>query len=110
MQHVIREIRKRARYLIAPLLGSLALVYLGYYGVQGDRGLLAWMQRGQEVAAAERNLAAERQQRDALAHRVAMLRPESLDLDLLDERVRAVLNLVKPNEIILMETPSAGWQ
>ena len=108
MGHVIREIRKRARYLIAPLLGSLALVYLGYYGVQGDRGLLAWMQRGQEVAAAERNLAAERTERDALAHRVAMLRPESLDLDLLDERVRAVLNLVKPGEIILMETPSGG--
>ena len=108
MDHVIREIRKRARYLIAPLLGSLALVYLGYYGVQGDRGLLAWIQRGQEVKFAERNLAAERVERDELAHRVALLRPESLDLDLLDERTRAVLNLVKPDEIILLETPSGG--
>lgn len=108
MDPVIREIRKRARYLIVPLLGSLTLVYLIYSGVQGDRGLLAWIQRGQDVVVAEQKLANERVHRDALAHRVALLRPESLDLDLLDERARAVLNLVKPGEIILLETPTGG--
>ena len=108
MDPVIREIRKRAQYLIAPLFGSLALVYLIYYGVQGDRGLLAWIQRGQDVVVAEQKLAAERVHRDALAHRVALLSPESLDLDLLDERARAVLNLVKPGEIILLEIPAGG--
>lgn len=105
MDQVIREFRKRARFLIAPLLGSLALVYLAYYGVQGDGGLLAWIQRGQDVAEAKQQLQVERGRRDALAHRVALLRPESLDLDLLDERVRAVLNLVQPGELILMERP-----
>ena len=108
MDPVIREIRKRARYLIVPLLGSLTLVYLIYSGVQGDRGLLAWIQRGQDVAVAEQKLAYERVQRDALAHRVTLLRPESLDLDLLDERARAVLNLVRPGEIVLLETPAGG--
>jgi len=108
MDPVIREIRKRARYLIVPLFGSLTLVYLIYSGVQGDRGLLAWIQRGQDVVVAEQKLATERVHRDALAHRVALLRPESLDLDLLDERARAVLNLVKPGEIILLETPTGG--
>jgi len=108
MNPVIREIRKRARYLIVPLLGSLTLVYLIYSGVQGDRGLLAWIQRGQDVMVAEQKLASERVYRDALAHRVALLRPESLDLDLLDERARAVLNLVKPDDIILLETPTGG--
>jgi len=108
MDPVIREIRKRARYLIAPLLGSLALVYLIYYGVQGDRGLLAWIQRGHDVVVAEQKLAGESVLRDAMAHRVVLLRPESLDLDLLDERARAVLNLVKPGEIVLLETPSGG--
>ena len=106
MDPVIREIRKRARYLIVPLLGSLTLVYLIYSGVQGDRGLLAWIQRGQDVAVAEQKLAYERVQRDALAHRVTLLRPESLDLDLLDERARAVLNLVRPGEVVLLETPT----
>ena len=108
MDPVIREIRKRARYIIVPLLGSLALVYLIYSGVQGDRGLLAWILRGQDVVVAEQKLTVESVHRDALAHRVALLRPESLDLDLLDERARAVLNLVKPGEIVLLETPSGG--
>jgi len=108
MDPVIREIRKRARYLIVPLLGSLTLVYLIYSGVQGDRGLLAWIQRGQDVAVAEQKLADERMQRDAFAHRVALLRPESLDLDLLDERARAVLFLVRPGEVVLLETPTGG--
>ncbi len=108
MGSVIREIRKRARYLIVPLIGSLTLVYLIYSGVQGDRGLLAWIQRGQDVAVAEQRLADQSVQRDALAHRVALLRPESLDLDLLDERARAVLNLVRPSEVVLLETPTGG--
>ncbi len=101
---MIREIRKRARFLIAPLLGSLALVYLIYFGIQGDRGLLAWIQRGHDVVVAEQKLLAQRAQRDALAHRVSLLHPESLDLDLLDERVRAVLNFAGPEDIILLET------
>ena len=105
---MIREFRKRVRFMIAPLLGSLALVYLGYTGVQGDVGLLAWIQRGQDVAEAKQHLAVEQGRRDTLAHRVALLRPESLDLDLLDERARAVLNLVKPGELILMQWPADG--
>ena len=108
MDHVIREFRQKVRYFIAPLLGSLALVYLVYYGVQGDLGLPAWIQRGQDVEQAKLVLAAGGAQRDALAHRVTLLRPESLDLDLLDERVRAVLNLVRPEELILLETPPGG--
>ena len=104
MDQTIREIRKRARFLIAPLFGSLALVYLIYYGIQGDRGLLAWIQSGQDVVIAEQKLAVQRAERDTLAQRVALLRPESLDLDLLDERVRAVLNHAGPNDIILIDS------
>ncbi len=108
MGSMIREFRKRVRFMIAPLLGSLALVYLGYTGVQGDGGLLAWIQRGQDVAEAKQHLTVEQGRRDTLAHRVALLRPESLDLDLLDERARAVLNLVKPGELILLQRPADG--
>ncbi len=104
MDQTIREIRKRARFLIAPLFGSLALVYLIYYGIQGDRGLLAWIQSGQDVVVAEQKLALQRAERDTLAQRVALLRPEGLDLDLLDERVRAVLNLADPNDIIILHS------
>ena len=37
------------------------------------------------------------------------LSPDHLDPDLLDERVRATLNLVAPNELVIMrETPASA--
>ncbi len=102
MEPMIREFRRRARYLIAPLLGSIALVYLGYYVVQGDRGLLAWIQRGQDVELAIMRLNKEAIYRDKLNNREKLLRDSSLDLDLLEERARAVLNMAKPGELIII--------
>ena len=34
---------------------------------------------------------------------VALLRPESLDPDMLDERARAILNLAHPDDLIMMK-------
>ena len=42
-----------------------------------------------------------RQSREQLDRQVALLRPESLDPDLLDERARATLDLVHPDDIVI---------
>jgi len=34
---------------------------------------------------------------------VALLRPESLDPDMLDERARAILNLAHPDDLIMLK-------
>ena len=101
MSSAIREINIRARYIIGPLLGALALVYFGYHVVQGDRGLITWVQRTQQIETATAELAALKDEHSRLAHRASLLRPESLDLDLLDERARAVLNFVRSDEVVL---------
>ena len=101
MTSAIREINVRARYIIGPLLGALALVYFGYHVVQGDRGLITWIQKSQQIELANIELAALRTRYKELNHRTSMLRPESLDLDLLDERVRIVLNKIRNDEVIL---------
>lgn len=69
--------------------------------IQGDYGLF----RRAEIEAEIRALEAER---DALEHEVAALRNRTrrlsddwLDLDLLDERTRAVLGYVRGDEIVL---------
>ncbi len=90
-----------------PVLCALALVYFGYHSIHGERGLLAWTQRSQEVVDARTRVAALAAEHARLGHRVSRLRPESLDLDLLDERARAILNLAEPDEIILF-TPRDG--
>jgi cell division protein FtsB len=45
-------------------------------------------------------LQAERSQLDA---RVALLRPDNLDPDMLEERARVMLNFAHPNEIIILQ-------
>ncbi|MBF0562302.1 MAG: septum formation initiator family protein, partial [Alphaproteobacteria bacterium] len=85
MMIIIREIRRRARNVLTPLLGLGAVVYFSYHAVQGDRGLLAWWQFRHEIQQAQAHLAQVNAQREALERRVKLLRPESLDPDLLDE-------------------------
>ena len=106
MSLLIREIRHRAPSMLAPLLCAMALVYFGYHGVQGDRGLLAWMKRTQQVEAVQQEIAQLRAERARIAHKVSLLRLDNLDLDLLDERVRVVLNLVHPDDLILVDPPT----
>lgn len=103
MSSAIREINLRARFIIGPLLGALALVYFGYHVVQGDRGLITWVQRAQQVEQAQGDIAKLKIEHKKLAHRTTLLRPESLDLDLLEERARLVLNLVRHDEVVIFD-------
>ena len=93
--------------MIAPLLCAMALVYFGYHGVQGDRGLLAWMKRTQQVETAQQDIEILRAERARMAHKVSLLRLDNLDLDLLDERARAVLNLAHRRDFIIVTPPQA---
>jgi cell division protein FtsB len=97
------ELKKRARYAAGPVLGACLMGYFCYHLVQGERGLLAWLELSHEIAAAEAEAATARAERATLEHRVSHLRPESLDRDLLDERARAVLNVARPNDIVILK-------
>ena len=79
----------------------LGLLYVGYQTVQGERGVLGWMERSAEVERTRAEvaaLAAERQKRE---RRVSQLRSENLDLDLLDQEARRLLNMGHPDEEVL---------
>ena len=97
-----RGLRRVAQALIGPALGIALTSYFAYNLVIGDRGLSAWWRLNQELQSEEANLVTLQEQRKALDRKVSNLSPEHLDLDLLDERVRATLNLVAPNEVVIM--------
>ena len=99
---VLRELRRRARFILGPVVGLALTGYFAYHLVEGDRGLLAWLRLTRELREANADLEQVRAARAALDHKVANLRPDHVDPDLLDERVRATLNLVAPNEIVIM--------
>ncbi len=92
--------------IAGPLLAAAAVAYFGYYGVWGDRGLLAWLTLNQNVEHTRTVLAMSRAEEQRLAHRVSLLRPDHLDRDMLDERSRTILNLIEADEIIIFAPPS----
>jgi cell division protein FtsB len=98
---IVREIRRRARLVIGPVLGISLVAYFAYHLVQGDRGLIAWVRLNQEVNAAKATLAAVAAERATLERRVDLLRPQHLDRDMLDERARAELDLIGPGETVI---------
>ncbi len=100
---IVAELRKRARHVVAPVLGACLMGYFCYHLVQGERGVLAWLRLGNELREAQETSVVVRADRDALERRVSLLRLDSLDRDLLDERARATLNVARPNEIILLK-------
>jgi cell division protein FtsB len=95
----LRELRG-SHWLLLVAYG-LAL-YFGYHAVVGSRGLLAWRQLNEDIAATERELAAVRAERLALEDKVRRLRPDSLDPDLIDELARRHLSLAGPLDVIIL--------
>src|SRR5687768_17399739 len=103
---ILQELGRRAPGILPPVLGALAFSYFAYHAVEGDRGLRSWMKLRQEIAAARTSEAELSAERAMLEHRVTLLRPESLDRDMLEERARAVLNLAHPDERVIFLNPT----
>ncbi|MBL8550700.1 MAG: septum formation initiator family protein [Hyphomonadaceae bacterium] len=86
------------------ILGAI-IVYLAVHAVTGRHGLVAFveLQRQERALIAERDaLTAERAQ---LSLRTARLKPESLDIDYLDEKARALLARGAPGELVFAVEP-----
>ena len=99
---VLRELKRRAHFVLGPVIGIALTAYFSYNLIEGDHGLIRWLSLTRETRTERAKLEAVRSQREALDLRVSDLKPDHLDPDLLDERVRATLNLVAPDEIVIM--------
>jgi cell division protein FtsB len=93
----------RFKALIFPLLACGAANYFVYHLQIGDHGLKARadLERRKDVLAGE--LAGLREVKNRIERDVALLRPENLDPDMLDERARAILNLAHPDDLIMLK-------
>jgi cell division protein FtsB len=100
-----RELKRRAKAAVAPMIFLALVGYFGWNAVQGDRGLVAYAQRQELLAQAHADQAKMLAERDAWERRVSGLRSRHIDADTLDERARAMLNLANPTEIIVPYSP-----
>lgn len=107
MSRITRSFRHAGFSLVAAFL----VVYFVYHTIEGDRGWLAMLRKTQELREAKAVLSQVQKERETLQHRTQLLRPESLDPDLLEEKSRLWLNYSRPGEIVILkgeETDTEG--
>lgn len=78
---------------------------IGYFGVNaytGNHGLRAKQDLDQQFALLSEELDQLKQQRADWQRRVNLLKSDSIDPDMLDERARAVLNYLDPRDLSRM--------
>ncbi len=93
----------RVRPLLFPLLACGVGAYFGYHLHTGDHGLKARVALESRRAVLSGELAGLKEVSKRLERDVALLRPDSLDPDMLDERARAILNLAQPDDLIILK-------
>jgi cell division protein FtsB len=98
--------RKRLRSFLTALgLYVLAALLIGYFGVNaysGDRGIKAKEDIDRQITALSTQLDQLKLDRAQWERRVALLRSNKLDPDMLDEQARALLDDVSPSDLTLM--------
>lgn len=103
----MRSVRSKPKNKISHIVGTVFSVglffYFGYHLVHGDQGYFALRGLEKKLVTAERKYEEKKLAREALENRVRLLRPDSLDLDLLDERARVVLGHVKADERVIIQ-------
>ena len=100
---LLSELRRRSRHILAPLVMLVVTVWFLYQIAQGERGILAWLKLDQEIREADSTLARTSAERAVLERRVALLSPKNLDKDLLEERVRQMLNYAHSDELVILQ-------
>lgn len=98
--------RTRLRSALSALgLYVTAALIIGYFwahAYSGDHGLKAKHDLVEQAADLTRELGELKVERAAWEHRVALLRPNAVDPDLLEERARAQLDYTHPRDLTLM--------
>ena len=98
-------VRTRTRAILAPIafyvILGVASGYLVWGAWNGERGLKTkaeYSNQMQDLGAELRGLQAQRQ---SWERRVALMRSDAVDRDLLDEEARAVLDRVGKNDLVV---------
>ena len=103
---VFFNLSARLKNLMWQIAIIVVCIYFGFYTVNGDRGLLHYMYLSKEIDYAKQVAAKYHNERIKLETKVHLLSSESLDLDLLDERAKTVLNLMRDDEFVIVDEDS----
>lgn len=90
-------------HLAINLIAVALLVYFTYHLVHGERGYFALQGVEKKISDVKYVHDKKRAEREMLQNKVLLLRPSSLDIDLLDERARTLLGYARSDEWIVID-------
>lgn len=93
------------RAALAPMIFLALTAYFVLNALEGPHGLLEYAKDQTRLTEAEQNYARVAAESHEWEIRVAALGTRNLDADALDERARAMLNLVNPADIVVFYGP-----
>ena len=105
-------VRTRLRSIVMPIVFYLVLGvasgYLVWGASNGEHGLKAKEKYAAEAETLQAELAALKDERGRWERRVAALRPDSVDRDLLEEEAHSKLDRVGKDEVVIFTAPASG--
>lgn len=93
---------KLAKEQVTQALGICCLAAMAGWVLVGPSGLLAWSENNRLLGERHKELAQLRVERDELKNRVALLNPQQVDPDMAGQLLRSNLNVVHPDEVVLI--------
>ncbi len=102
------EAQRLLRLAAGPVAAACIAVYFGYHALVGERGALSLMEVERHITEVQAQHDVLREHRQRLELRAAQLKQEPADADLLDEYVRAVLHVGRPDEIVILLDADSG--
>lgn len=85
------------------LMCIMLFAYFLFYTINGERGLFRYFYLKKEISQTQKIASQYNMKRTQLDEKVKLLSNKSLDLDLLDERVRTVLSFIDKDEFIIID-------
>jgi cell division protein FtsB len=80
----------------------LCLLAMGAWILFGPSGLISWSENSRLLIERQKELQQLSAERDVLKNRVALLDPNHVDPDLAGQLMRSNLNVVNPDEMVLL--------
>jgi cell division protein FtsB len=110
LPHVGRMVSHRRRRTILTALGLyiFAGLFIGYFAANaftGNHGLRAQQDLDQQMGSMQEELGQLKAERVLWDRRVALLRSDRLDPDMLEERARSLLGYTDPRDLTLLTRP-----
>jgi len=94
-----RSVARSFAISVFPAIAFAIVAYFGYYAVWGERGMLALADVQARVGVQHDELVQLQANRARLEHRIDLLRPGSVDNDLVEELARGQLMEGAPGQI-----------